>query len=333
MPINRAKLAALGLGCTVSFAVGEVAVRIIEPREDTKAVGLEDSERIYGYQPKSSGFAGGTPFVTNSWGYRGPDVSCGEQDFVVVALGDSYTFGYGVPYEQAYPTILGELLEERLEGRDVCVVNLAIPGYNTRQALGAFRERENDLNPDVLLLGYLLNDIKDHRANRNDRGERRMTMIESIRHRFHLFRFLMPQAARLSRVLGFGFETTASAEVSDYINHSDSWKENQRTILELQHVAENSGATLAVIVLPYFVDFSESHPAKPAYDEVTSFLRMNQIPCTNALDTFMGLRAREYWIHPSDGHPNGIAHQKIAGCALGLIETTETFSTARSAPP
>jgi len=49
----------------------------------------------------------------------------------ILCLGDSHTFGVGVPADQAYPAQLGRLLQD--QGVEVNVVNLGVPGQNTSQ--------------------------------------------------------------------------------------------------------------------------------------------------------------------------------------------------------
>ena len=51
--------------------------------------------------------------------------------FRVVVLGDSLTFGYQLPVEDAFPQQLGRLLAERTPPIEVC--NLGIAGYNALQ--------------------------------------------------------------------------------------------------------------------------------------------------------------------------------------------------------
>jgi len=68
----------------------------------------------------------------NVWGYRGPTVGhrkAGERR--VLAVGGSTTFGYGIPWRDAYPAILQELLNQRSPQAPVTVVNV---GYNNEGA-------------------------------------------------------------------------------------------------------------------------------------------------------------------------------------------------------
>lgn len=68
-----------------------------------------------------------------------------------LALGDSSVYGFGVEDEQVFTA----LLEARV-GADV--VNAAVPGYSTYQALNLLDARGMDLDPDLLIVATLWSD-------------------------------------------------------------------------------------------------------------------------------------------------------------------------------
>ena len=78
----------------------------------------------------------------------------------VAVLGDSFTFGWGVPAEQAWPALLEERLDAELAraGIDAEVLNFGVPGYNTWLELLHWRRVVSRYAPDVVLLGYYSND-------------------------------------------------------------------------------------------------------------------------------------------------------------------------------
>jgi hypothetical protein len=78
----------------------------------------------------------------------------------VVALGDSFAWGVGVELEDDYPQRLERGLN-RLRREAWEVVNLALPGMNTRDHLALLEKEGFGYGPDVVLLGYVLNDAED----------------------------------------------------------------------------------------------------------------------------------------------------------------------------
>jgi lysophospholipase L1-like esterase len=89
---------------------------------------------------------------TNSLGFRGPREPRERKDRTrVLCLGDSCTYGLGLPWDLAWPARLD--LEKDLE-----VLNAGVPGYTSHQGRALFADRGRDLRPDVLVLQFGTND-------------------------------------------------------------------------------------------------------------------------------------------------------------------------------
>jgi lysophospholipase L1-like esterase len=101
-----------------------------------------------------------TGFIANGDRMRNPEVPVerGPNDFRVLALGDSVTFGWGVLYEEAYPTLLAELLRRAQPGREIQVMNAACSGYSTHQGLEMLKRRGLKYRPDVVTIWLGWND-------------------------------------------------------------------------------------------------------------------------------------------------------------------------------
>ena len=101
-----------------------------------------------------------TGFIANGDHMRNPEVPVarGPNDFRVLSLGDSITFGWGVRYEEAYPTLLAGLLREALPGREVHVLNAACSGYSIHQGFAMLRRRGLKYRPDVVTIWFGWND-------------------------------------------------------------------------------------------------------------------------------------------------------------------------------
>lgn len=78
----------------------------------------------------------------------------------ILVVGDSFTWGANVLEEDAYPDRMGVRLakwhgESRYE-----VINFSRPGWNTGRELAAVRGFMDRIDPDVLIVGYVLNDAE-----------------------------------------------------------------------------------------------------------------------------------------------------------------------------
>ncbi len=79
----------------------------------------------------------------------------------VVVLGDSFTFGWGIGHEHAWPALVDAALP------DVEVLNFAVPGQNTWLELEHYRRTARGWRPDVVLVGWYLNDALIDRRSPN----------------------------------------------------------------------------------------------------------------------------------------------------------------------
>jgi len=94
---------------------------------------------------------------TNSLGLRHPELGPKSDDeFRVLVLGDSITFGDYVSFEETYTA----LLESRLKGRypRVSVINAGLPGAGASDELYHYLEICDAVDADLVLIGLYLND-------------------------------------------------------------------------------------------------------------------------------------------------------------------------------
>jgi len=309
------------IGLALAILLCEATVRMLEPRGDTPTVPLHESERLYGYPPRSVGYAGGVQFQTNSWGFRGLDIAeiDHDRDTVILILGDSYAFGYGVQFSDAFPSVLEDALHSAYPGKAIKVTTLALPGYNTAQYLAALKEFGPVLEPTLVVLAYHLNDLERHVRPVDTVRENHRSF--SAKDYIHLLRFILPRLAAVARALNISVVTTATREVTEYADNGEAWRKNQILLKELIAVTRNLEAKVAVVILPYMVQLNDKHPALRAYNAAEQFFGSLQVPTVNAFEYLKGEDAGTLWINPFDGHPNALGHKLIAKAAADLIMT------------
>jgi lysophospholipase L1-like esterase len=131
--------------------------------EDGNLLGLvkpsASKDVVYELKPSHEWLFVGARVRTNSLGFRGHEYSATKPPgvFRFVGIGDSVMFGWGVNDEETYASLLERALTVERKA-PVEVLNLGVPGFNTVQEVGLFRERGLALEPDAVLLNYVLND-------------------------------------------------------------------------------------------------------------------------------------------------------------------------------
>jgi len=111
--------------------------------------------------PSRDGSFEGMQVRTNREGMRGAELAPEDPAlFRLACLGDSFTFGFGVPEEETYPAVLQRILaaSPAPPGRRYEVLNLGVVGYNTRDEAVVLERKALPLHPSLVVVGYVLND-------------------------------------------------------------------------------------------------------------------------------------------------------------------------------
>jgi lysophospholipase L1-like esterase len=97
--------------------------------------------------------------ATNADGFRGADIGPKDAGTIRIAcVGDSWTFGMPVDQDQTYPARLAARLRDSRSGRRYEVTNFGVLGYTSFQGLQLLKARVLDLQPDIVAIGFGMND-------------------------------------------------------------------------------------------------------------------------------------------------------------------------------
>jgi lysophospholipase L1-like esterase len=116
---------------------------------------------LMGYElvPGSVAFEDNAWYRINQDGIRDREYSRTKPNgtFRIAAVGDSCTFGLGLELEDTWP----KQLERELQKTNprVEVINFGVMGYNTPQEAERIQDKVLKYSPDLIIIGYSLNDI------------------------------------------------------------------------------------------------------------------------------------------------------------------------------
>ncbi len=103
---------------------------------------------------------------TNSLGFRDPERGPKGDAIRILALGDSFTFGWGVQHEQTFAAQMERLESEAArtgERSPIEVINAGVPGYNLYQYLISLEKKGWKVDPDIVLVGvFVQNDFSEN---------------------------------------------------------------------------------------------------------------------------------------------------------------------------
>jgi len=152
----------------LSLLICEIALRIIGfggEREWTleDAVPVVDEILDYRLKPYADTRSGGVSYRLNGQGFRDVARKYNEkgEGCRLVVTGDSVAFGYKVEFAKIFSRQIESLLNKEFSFKTAEVFNLALPGINTLQESQLLLGDGGKLDPDLVILLYVLNDADD----------------------------------------------------------------------------------------------------------------------------------------------------------------------------
>lgn len=119
-----------------------------------------DDRIVYELRPGSRARYLGHEVRINALGMRDDEVAVRKAPgrFRILVLGDSHLFGWGVGQDESFAQVLERRLEALAPGRFE-VLNAGVPGYNTVMEERYFELHADELEPDLVLVHYVDNDM------------------------------------------------------------------------------------------------------------------------------------------------------------------------------
>ena len=330
-----ANLLVIIVAAAIPCGIGEAVLRVMAPPADTPGLFRKvPSQREWSGRPYARGLHAGVPVAFNTLGLRDAERTqrAAPGTMRLLALGDSVTFGMGVPQEQTYPR-QAEILLSESRGAPVEVLNMGMPGYNTVHQLAQLREIGLALDPEVIVVGFLYNDITPSSAQREQVSTRQeepslKRRVKSginaatlwLKKNSMFFAWLTPRLGTALRPLGVkGFGQVG--EVKDrYVESNPHWQRTRIALAERKRLAEHRGAAFVLMIIPAMTKFTdETYPIKEYHQAMAAFCREKDIKCLDLLTAFWGLDGTGMWISPTDGHPNARGQRIIAEALAAFL--------------
>lgn len=317
---RRGEIALLTFALLVSLLLAELAVRLV-------AGGPVAS----GYAPVRTDRRERRP--VNSRGYRDLERALAKPPGVhrAVCLGDSFTWGVSVLFDDAWPQrVERALVRERGEAWEA--VNLAEPGLNSVQEASRLASEGLAYGPDVVVLGYVLNDSEDETAAETRRAEdwveaarEKPTALGSFLDRSALFRLvrtrLRATAENRRRIEDFR---------SMYADGYAGWVAGRRALRAMGGMCREQGVPFVVVIFPLFGNpLDQRYPFADVHAKVAQAAAEAGAKVVDLLPLYRGLRWELLVVDgANDEHPNEIAHRIAAQAIARAVDEVVPRSAA-----
>ncbi len=273
------------------FRPSDHPILFYEPRPDYRGTFSPDPE---------SGRA--AEIAINSQGFRDREYPL-EKDagtFRIAVLGDSIVWGHGLPVEDSFPEQLERLCAEQVDRR-VEVLNFGVSGYSTRQEVELYRVKVSRYDPDLVVVGYCLNDYLE-------------SSVES--RAFHrLYYDLFSHSYALDLVQ----RAVAGLAGGRLDSHRD---EELQSVLRGQFELLSTlcgDARIVVVIFPELTDF-RVYVRKRLHERIVEALNGTTCEVLDLLEPFSRHEFQALQLNPRDNaHPNALGNRIAAEAALAFL--------------
>lgn len=322
---RRAELVLLVFGLLAALVVAEAAVRMLTPRQ-----------RIAGYAPVRTDRRERRPI--NSRGYRDLERSIPRPAGVrrVVCLGDSFTWGVRVLFDDAWPPRLERLLS-RDRGEVWEAVNLGEPGFNSVQEAARLASQGFAYQPDVVVVAYVLNDSEDENAAEARRAQ---AWIDARTAPPSRMRTLLDRSALVRTVRTRIFATLENRQrIEDfrsmYADGYPGWIAGRQALHEMGGLCRAHGVPLVVAIFPLLGNpLDERYPFEDLHARVAQAAGEAGAKVVDLLPYYRGLDWRLLVVDGADDeHPNEVAYRIASQVIAKAVDDVVPRTPARPKAP
>jgi lysophospholipase L1-like esterase len=309
---------ALVLASLILCAVfGEIAVRILYPRianynmemwhYASKVKQRTSNPKLpFLHAPNRSGFFYGAEIQTDSVGFRDRDYPVARVPGKrrIMLLGDSFTLGWGVPFDSMFSKQLEKLLNQN--GQPTEVINTGVGNTNTVMELEQFKEIGLRFKPDMVILMYFINDAE---PTPPVVGALKTAIITHS----YLIAFLSDQMIKLTPRVNQSYDWRAYYS-GLFKPGRPGMEASRQAIDELALLCKHNGIKLVIANIPELREL-KNYPFPEATEFVRSAAESNDVPFVDLLPALVSEDPATLWVTKADPHANAKANG-IIGRAL-----------------
>ena len=293
----------------------DIDLRTDEARRRYQAAGVQGLER-------AAEFPYAVEFRYNSRGFRGPEFPARRPGVRRIAVvGDSFTEGQGARAADTYVSQLESLLNAREPGSWE-VLNLgwrALDFPKLREPFDVALAQD----PDLVVFGMVLND-----GERSAGFDRQWPVLNDWIMVRRPPEAPSPFSPRLFSFVRDRFETYRIARDTtrwyrDMYGpaNAEGWQRTRDDLRAMRQAAQARGVPMMVALWPLLVDLEGEYPFSDVHDKIGRVCDRASIPYEDLLPVLRGRPTSSLWAHPSDWHPNALAHRLVAEALAPRVRT------------
>lgn len=231
--------------------------------------------------------------------------------FRVIAIGDSFTFGGKMHFDDNFSKRLERMLNLNEHQRKVEVLNWGISGYSTLHEVELARDAVYQFNPDLIVVQITLNDaeLQPFRVTHKYQNKRGKVILSNP-----LFKYWKSLGYLVRRI----YYTNLNNEYVTYhtaaFENPDSWKVFAGGFRQIKQITSSKSVPLLAVLFPMMSHpFDERYPFHGLHKKIGDEMAAQGINFVDLFPDFKGRDPQRLQVEPgSDAHPNEIAHRIAA---------------------
>ena len=265
--------------------------------------------------------------VFNSYFVRDRDFTLSKKEGVtrIGLIGDSIAMGYGIKNVEDR---FSNRLEKKLivAGKKVEVYNLGKSGYDTDTEIAEYNKSFKNLNLDIVIWEYFLNDAQPNDRSTGTRilirEKAQNNLAKSISNYSYFFDYVY---WRLASRFDKTFVELRNADLAAY-KDKENFERHKKDVIDFATQLKAEGKKIIVIVFPA-IRFIDNYPAEDIHKTMDQIFNDQGLTVIDLLNDLKGKHYRDIVVSQFDYHPNEsvqkIAAQRLYEQILPLLNTAK----------
>ena len=254
----------------------------------------------------------------------------------ILILGDSYIHGGGINFEDKISQQLKKMFSNTSnQNKEVLILDISKPNANNLDNYQLYNQFKDKFDPQIVILGYNYNDVsgsleKGHnqvtisRESKTAGGTSKsiISKVYQIAFKSKAFQILLHKFHNQLKASGMVFPNSVfDLTLKAYYENKENWSVSKSLLSDIYNDINNRKSKLIVYKFPE-MNMLE-HPnlfVKPDESIGKFFLSFDNLVYIDGTKEFSGLRTSDYRLSKIDGHPNELAHKRIANKLYEILQ-------------
>lgn len=243
-----------------------------------------------------------------------------EGTYRILGVGDSYLFGQGVKPQDRCLDRTAELLARQFPEQSLEAINSGQPGYNTVMEARVLKSCGAKYDPNLVILYFVPNDVEPDIYTKNAKVEF-FTEYTTGSMATDWMSQHSEVWALFNRSLGSRWRGRAYIRdsIGSFTSSPEKWQACQQGLDDIVATCRDNHFHLMVVAFPFFYELNGDYPFQPIHDRLRDYCGEKEVAFLDLRETYRSFRGPELWVHPTDQHPNEVAHRVAAEATAKFV--------------